>query len=158
MREIIYALVYLVCAAVVTAFPAFLLFLLFREQPDVSGSERMGTLVSRTVETKPPALAAAPALEDPQPRGEPVWIVPTPQYEYDPPSNAPTGANALEAFATDTDHEDTSREKPVKKISSPKERQVITPQSHSAYGRGSDSSAGEIDRRAVFDTPPLAPD
>lgn len=154
MREIIYALLYLTCAAVLTAFPVCLLFVLFGEQRDVGGSERTPALVSRILKAKTPDPAETPAHEDTRPRPQPAWIVPTPKYEYDRPSIAPTGADALEAFAAEMDHENT-RERSTRIA---KERQVVTPHSRPAFGEGGGEFYREINGREVFDTPPLAPD
>lgn len=155
MRELIYALLYLTCAAVLTAFPIFLLFVLFGEQGDISPSERMTASVNRTVKAKTPAPAETRAHEDTEPRPQPAWIVSTPTYEYERPSIAPTGADALEASAAEADDESAPDERPTRKISSRNESRPITSPSEAS----SDTSTyREIDRPAVFDTAPLAPD
>jgi hypothetical protein len=47
MREILYTLLYIICAAVLTALPVLMLFVLFREQPDEPGSEPTPALGNR---------------------------------------------------------------------------------------------------------------
>lgn len=155
MRELIYALLYLTCAAVLTAFPVFLYFVLFGEQEEISRSERMTASVNTTVHAKTPAPAETPAHEDTEPRPQPAWIVPTPKYNYQRPSSASTGVDALQAFAAEADDESAPRERPTRKISSRNESRLITSPSEPSSDRG---TYREIDRPAVFDTAPLAPD
>lgn len=162
MRDIFCAIVYLVCAAILVAFPAFLLFALFHEletpvagrerapavQPDAAIVEKVGTTAS-TAESR--SLA------------RPTWIAPTPEYNHDPSSTPAPSAAALEAFAEEANPV-AERKRRAKKPSaseesqhepSPRRRAVIdTTDSEMRMGIVRTTADG----RRVFDTPPINPD
>jgi hypothetical protein len=151
MREILYMLLYIACAAVLTALPALMLFVLFREQPDEPGSVRKPALVTG-VEAQTSPFDETLSREDPQPGRQPVWIIPTPKYEYDPPA-IPTDARASEAFGSGTAQNGSSQRSTM---STRQEREAIPPRR--SVGSGSSEVSRDIEGSKVFDTSPLTPD
>jgi hypothetical protein len=164
MRDIFFALIYLVCAALLAAFPVSLLFALFHEpKTQVAVRERAPAVQSNAAIMGTVGTTASTA--ESRSLAPPIWIVPTPEYNYDPSSiPAPSAAAALEAFAKEASPVTERERRRAKKPSASKESQhEPSPRRHAVVDTtDSEMRMGIVhstaDGRQVFVTPPLVRD
>lgn len=167
MRDIFFAVIYLICAAVLAAFPAFLLFALFLErETQIVARERAPELQAEEA-TAVKAVATTAASADALPTiARPTWIAPTPEYNYDPSAIPVPSAAAVEAFAQEPPPVAKRKKRRARKPSVSRDAERRRPVAMDARA-GIDAMASETrmgvvrttaDGRRVFDTPPIRPD